>query len=840
MKVSLNTVKKYIDFELPQIDELVAKINAQLGGVEEVIDLHTKYKDAVIVKVVECEKHANADKLSVCKIDAGTGELIQVVCGANNVHADMWAVWLPPESTVPATYDDVEPFVLGARELRGEMSNGMLASARELAIGDDHDGIIDITTADVPQGKELVAGVQFAEVFGLDDTIIDIENKMFTHRPDLFGQLGVAREIAGIFGERFTSPEWYIDTPAFTSDVNNEMPLEIFNEAPDKAPRFMAVTVKDVSVAQSPLWLKCALVAMGGKPINTIVDATNYMMLLTAQPTHAYDYDKIRGGRLGVRMARGGETIPLLNGKTYELTTEDIVIADGEGAIGLAGIMGGGNSEVTAETNTIVLEVATFDMYTVRKSSMRHGLFTDALTRFNKGQSPLQNDRVLRELMKLIENVAGGAQASPVHDLMSENVERMNETRDIAPPQAIMPVFIRDRLGVNLPKHTMVELLGNVEFPLCQDCSWDPSDEADNNDELHVSAPFWRTDIHVPEDVVEELGRLYGYDRLPRELPLRSARPVAVNAKREMEQSVREILSRAGANEVLTYTFVHERVLEAAGQEMGNAYQLSNALSPDLQYYRLSLTPSLLDKTHGNSKAGHDEFALFEIGKSHDKKNGLDDEGLPIEEEKIAFVYTSKKAKAGAAFYSAKRFLSFLADQLGIQFAYEPLGSESTSPAVAAFEPKRSAIITDQKNGSYLGVVGEYKKTVQRNFKLPEYTAGFELDSEALLALVQAVSASYQPLSRYPGVERDISLRVDKNRAYAEVLASLEAAINSTGLQTSIVPLGIYQPEHTDTKNATFRLLLTSRERTLTSEEVNKIVAEMAAKLAVSIGAALV
>ena len=220
MKVSLNTIKQYIDFELPPVDELVKRINEQLGGVEEVIDLADKYKDAVIVKVIECEKHPNADKLSVCKIDIGdytpkskiqnldsTG-LVTVVCGAPNVHADMWAIWLPPGSTVPASYGDVQPFVLDEREIRGVHSNGMLAAADELAIGTDHAGIIELTDSDLPPfgtTKQLAAGQNFAEVFGLNDTIIDIENKMFTHRPDLFGQLGVAREIAGIYGEKFTS-----------------------------------------------------------------------------------------------------------------------------------------------------------------------------------------------------------------------------------------------------------------------------------------------------------------------------------------------------------------------------------------------------------------------------------------------------------------------------------------------------------------------------------------------------------------------------------------------------------------------------------------------------------
>lgn len=825
MKVSLHTIKQFIDFELPPVGELVARINAQLGGVEDVIDLADKYKDAKIVKVVSCEKHPNADKLSVCMVDAGSGELVQIVCGANNVHADMWAVWLPPDSTVPATYDDAEPFVLGSRELRGVISNGMLASARELAIGDDHDGIVDITEADVPGGKTLTPGGSFAEVFGLNDTIIDIENKMFTHRPDLFGQLGVAREIAGIFGKQFMSPDWYVGAPRVT-EIAEGLTLEVFNDAPEKAPRFMAVVIKDVEIRQSPLWLKCALIAMGGKPINTIVDATNYVMLLTAQPTHAYDYDKLRGQTVGVRMARDGESIPLLNGKTYHLTSDDIVIADGEGAIGLAGIMGGANSEVSAETRNIVLEVANFDMYTVRKSSMRHGVFTDALTRFNKGQSPLQNDTVLNFLVATIGTVSPGERATAVFDLGdfddcidADFIHKVNR-------HEITNTFINDRLGLRLSNEQIVQLLENVEFKI----------EVDEKG-LDIYEPFWRTDIDEPEDIVEEVGRLHGFDALPRELPQRSAKPVSMLPERLLARRVRQILAQAGANEILTYSFVHERIISSAGQSSSDAYQLSNALSPDLQYYRLSITPSLLDKVHPNIKAGYTEFSLFEIGKTHSKLAGFDDAGLPVESMVVASVYASKTAKEGAAFYRAKAQLAFLASQLAIDIAYEPISNDATSPVVASFEPKRSASIVDKATGRYLGVIGEYKKSVGRNFKLPDYTAGFELSLDALLHQVNQASQQYRPLSRYPSIERDISLKVSKQLRYDELYDALQHALHESTVITTVMPLGIYQSDDAATKNVTFRLTLTSYDTTLTSEQGNAIVDEVVSRLESSIGA---
>ncbi|MGB2860770.1 MAG: phenylalanine--tRNA ligase subunit beta, partial [Candidatus Saccharimonas aalborgensis] len=400
MKVSLNLIKQFTSINI-LVDELVATINNQLGGVEEVTELGVRYKNITIVKVVSCEKHPNADKLSVCKIDDGQSVrdvdrdvdgYVQVVCGAPNVHANMWAVWLPPHTTVPASYADAKPFVLEPREIRGVMSNGMLGAGDELAINSDHNGIIELREEDMPPhigARGLATGQDFAEAMGLDDTIIDIENKMFTHRPDCFGQLGVAREIAGITGQPFHSPEWYTTLPSFLSA--NSFELTVTNQALAQVPRFMAVGFSGIEVKPSPLWLQCELIRLGSKAINNIVDVTNYVMLLTAQPTHAYDYDKLRGHALGARMASSGEKVTLLNGKTYELSSDDIVIADQEGPVGLAGIMGGSNSEVSDMTTSIVLEVATFDMYTVRKSSMRHGVFSDALTRFNKGQSPQQN-----------------------------------------------------------------------------------------------------------------------------------------------------------------------------------------------------------------------------------------------------------------------------------------------------------------------------------------------------------------------------------------------------------------------------------------------------------------
>lgn len=822
MKVSLNIVRSLINFELPSVDELVLRVNQQLGGVEEVIDLGAKYSGARIVRIVECGKHPDADRLSVTKIDDGgavpdvprdDNGYVQVVCGAPNVHADMWAIWLPPGSTVPVSFDDTEPFVLGARPLRGVLSQGMLAAADELAIGTDHKGIIEITENDLPSGAELQAGARFAEIFGLDDFVLDIENKMFTHRPDCFGQLGVAREIAGIFGQQFTSPEWYKAQQQFSTAEG--LDLTVTNDAPELVSRFMAVAIKDIEVKPSPLWLQCQMVAMGGKPINNIVDATNYIMLMTAQPTHAYDYDKLRGHQLGARLARPGEKVSLLNGKEYELTADDIVITDGEGVIGLAGIMGGSNTEVSNDTKNIVLECATFDMYALRKTAMRHGVFTDALARFNKGQSPLQNAAVLKRLMSMVS----GVQASEVFDLkkFSDEFDDYFDGKYTPANIDIDSKFINERLGLKLNENEICDLLNNVEIK-----SHGPEEELDY---ICIQSPFWRTDLELPEDIVEEVGRLYSFDKLPRELPHRSIKPAPKNPRRELKNAIRQSLSRAGANEILTYSFVHERILKNAEQDVAQAYKLSNALSPDLQYYRLTVLPSLLDKVYTNIKSGHNEFALFEIGKGHLKSKGLNKEGLPIENNYIDLVYTSKKDKPGAPFYVTKKLINNLGKDLGVKFEFEKIVNQIDKQILAPFDIDRSSLIIID-NGDIVGLVGELKQSVIKNFKLPQYISAASIDIDILQKNISKnIGDSYHPLSKFPSTRRDISIEIDSAVSYKDVLNVVKNSLkNQDDEFISIRLVDIYRAKHSSFKTITLNISMTNYNRTLTATDASRII----------------
>lgn len=853
MKVSINSIhstnKRYGSAGDPApegVQALLRKIGAQLAGVEEVIPYGERFKGVIVARVVSVSDHPDADRLHVCMIDDGgqvqnverdTNGYVQVVCGAPNVRAGLSVAWLPPGSTVPSSFAS-EPFTLEARALRGILSNGMLASPRELTIGDNHDGIMELDTDAAP-------GTPFVVAYDLEqDMVIDMENKMFTHRPDCFGQLGVAREIEGIQQRPYKSPEWYRLDPVFPGVEAEELTLEVRNEIPALVPRFTAITMRDVVVKPSPVWLQIYLSELGIRPINNIVDYTNFFMLETGQPLHAYDYDKVKAqdadashATLVIRHPKADEQLTLLNGKNILPRSEAIMIATNDTLIGLGGVMGGGDTEVDEHTRNIIIECANFDMYSVRRTSMAHGIFTDAVSRFNKGQSPLQTPAVLAKIVDEIRRFADGKVASAVIDDVHVP-EAMRTRGSVHPPVHVTDEFINARLGLHLDAEEMAQLLRNVEFTV------DISDG-----ELTVTAPFWRTDIEIPEDVVEEVGRLFGYDHLPLELPRRDLTPTIRNSLFSLRHIVRSVLAAAGANEALTYSFVHQRLLDKVGQDAKQAFKLSNALSPDLQYYRLSVLPSLLEKVHANVKAGHDTFALFELGKAHNVLETQQD-GLPKEVSSLAFVFTAhdKVAAAnqkGAPYFQAKQYLTHVLHSFGAEkvIRFVPLVEADLydnpwlKQMAAPFEPARSAVL-QAADGLIWGVVGEFRRAVQTGFKLPAHTAGFEFDP---LLLFEGRHKPYRRLPRFPAIEQDICLKVPTHVAYADVYECADKTLDDiqpTNAIATLRPIDIYQrPDDPEHKQVTLRYSLASFERTLTDEEVAKLLDTVAGKAAEKLGA---
>jgi phenylalanyl-tRNA synthetase beta chain len=863
MKISIRNLKdsneRYHSAGNPAVDgtsDLVKRIGAQLGAVEEVIDNSHKYDGAIIVKIVSSVDHPNSDHLHICKIDDG-GKAeglerdaeghVQVVCGAPNAKEGITVVWLPPGATVPETYGTKEPFVLSSRPFRGEMSNGMLASARELGLGDSHDGILEISSHK-DEHIHPEPGTSFAEAYGLDgDVIIDMENKMFTHRPDCFGWLGIAREIEGIYHRPYKSPEWYTMNPQIPGIETDELTLEVRNEIPELVPRFVAITLRDVEIKSSPVWLQVELARAGIHSINNIVDYTNFFMMETGQPIHAYDYDKVKAlsgaghAILEIRKPRSDmimpEQITLLNGKTITPRAEAMMVATPQKLICIGGAMGGADTEIDGGTKNIIIEAANWDMYSMRRTSMTHGIFTDAVTRFTKGQSPLQNLAVTAKLVDEIRQFAGGKVASQLLDDNHLPAEVM-ESGTLHPPLTVSATFVNERLGLQLSAEEMQTLLTNVEF-----------DVQAEDGTLTVKAPFWRTDIEIPEDIVEEVGRLYGYDHLPLDLPKRTLLPPPTNPLLDLKTGIRSVLSAAGANEVLSYSFVHGNALDKVGQDSRQAFQLSNALSPELQYFRLSLTPSLLAMVHPNIKAGYDEFALFEMGLAHNTKE-YDEDELPREVNSLSFVFAANQKAAaahpGAPYYQARSYLTHLLAHLSAmnEIDFVPLGDVDLSAKpwlgqmCAPFESGRSAVLRG-KDGVEWGVVGEYRPGVQRSLKLPDCTAGFELDP--LLFLQTTHKNDYVPLPRFPKVEQDICLKVSADKTYATVFDFVWGQVGAACPENTLPSLGpvdIYQreddPEH---KQITLRLGLASYERTLTDQEVAGILDKIAAAAKTSLNA---
>lgn len=814
MKISKNWIEEFTSTGL--LDELVQKIGAQLGAVEEVIDIGKRYQGLRIVKVVSVAKHSDADKLSVCLIDDG-GEVkdvkrdddgyVQVVCGAPNVAQDMFAVWVPPGATVPNTLDAKEPLVVDSREIRGVVSHGMLASANELGIGDDHSGIVDLGSIKAP------AGSLFVDTYKLDDSIIDIENKMFTHRPDCFGVLGVAREVAGIYQQKFSSPEWYLEQPDFPATAET-LPLNVENNITDKVPRFMAVALELPKNSKSPIWLQVALSKLGFKPINLVVDIANYVMALTAQPLHAYDYDKVAslsGAKPTVRarLSTDKEQVTLLGNKTISLEAGSIVISTDKEVIGIAGVMGGKNTEVDESTTKIILEVATFDMYSIRKTSMKTGLFTDAVTRYTKGQSPHQCDRVLAYAVDMLINVANAKVAGPVIDIKGELKANNTITVDSE--------FINNRLGTSLGKDEVASLLTNVEFDVGQD-----------GDQLKITAPFWRTDISIKEDIVEEVGRLHGYDNLQIQLPTRPALATSRNKSLDLKAQIRELLASAGANEVLTYSFIKGDLLEVNNQWVENSYQLSNALSPDLQYYRQAIVPSLLSKVHANIKSGYQEFAIFEMGKIYDKtKLDASNNNLPTDQNRLGFVFAasdkiSEDSYSGAPFYQARYYLDYLLKGVGVDYQLEQV-SDQDKPVFSYFATANGRCAYIKIDNERVGIISEVAGPTRKKLKLPMFTAGFEIDLDKLSG---GRSNVYNKLSRFPHITQDITFIKPKNKNAGQVTAAitdqLNKIIDQTDESVDVQTIDFYQKNDGEV-HITLRVKAVSYSRTMLAKEVNDL-----------------
>lgn len=809
MKISLNWLRKYVDIDVSD-EDLIRTIGARLVEVEGVIDETHKYDNIYIVCVEKAERipdthltlcQVNVGNVDIPKVQKNEDGLVQVVCGAPNVREGMLAVWIAPGAVVPASVHEDALFVIGKRKMLGKYeSNGMLAGADELDFDDKHEKIAEIDPAVAQPGDTL------AEVFGLNDKILDIENKSLTHRPDCFGVIGFAREVAGILGKKFVEPDFLHEETVFPEGfltvgkdglASRDATLDVEITNAEICPRYTGAVLKVMDATAEDKYLsemQILIAKSGMMPVSRIVDVTNYLMLLTGQPLHAFDYDKFLkvGGKdtakILVREAQPGETLELLDDKTIECIPSDILITSNGVPVALAGAMGGKNTEIDENTKNILLEAATFSLYHLRKTQMAHGIFTEAITRFTKGVPMSGTFNVLAEAVKEMN-------AKPL------------ELRDKAcVPFAtnMVEVLVEDinrLLGTEYSKDLIIKTLENVGFMI-----------VDAGDSLQVTVPAWRTDIHIKEDIIEEVGRLLGYDNIVPTLPLHQT--AESNKMWGLKKRIRGMMRRLGANELLAYSFVAGRLLERAGQDPKNSYKIVNSISPELQYVRQSIVPSLLDKAYINQKIPFDKFALYEINKVYQKEWGMNDEEVPVEKMQMGMVLAERKG-IGTAYYKAKIYVANMLDELNITAKYVPMkdGDEAVN---RPFEPKRSAIVIAD-DGAVLGVVGEFKNSVRRSFKLAEYVAGFELNLDTVLQKI--------------GGKRDIYLGEVEKRdltakttgTYAELIDKINTILMQNSVKAIITPISIYQPEGAEEKNISVHLEFHQKIDDNIMEELEKL-----------------
>lgn len=803
MKVSLNAIKKYVDVDI-STEELVKLIGSRLVEIEGTVDLSEKYKGITIVKIVECEPIPETH-LSLCQIDNGK-EKVQVVCGAPNVKQGMLAAWLAPGCIVPATFGG-ENFKLDVRELRGYKSNGMLAALDELDLGTDHAGIIEINPDDAKPGDD------FAKVFDLNDVILDIENKSLTHRPDCFGIIGFAREVAGILGKKFVEPDFLTHEEVFpegfleendqngVSSKNCSIKIDIEN--PELCPRYSCAVVEINSddlkdkkyLTKGDIFL--AKADMHG--ISNIVDISNILMLETGQPLHTFDYDKFIavGGtsspEIGVRLAKEGEKLELLDGKTIECTVDDILITSNDVPVALAGAMGGANTEIDGNTKKVLIESASFSLYNLRKTQMHHGIFSEAITRFTKGVPAGNTFNVMAEAVKelggkateVCDNFIGWKKAEPIYVSVSD---------------------INSLLGTNYDAELIIKTLDNVGIS-CKKTS-----ESD----FEVLAPCWRTDLHIKEDIIEEVGRLLGYDNIAIDFPKRPFIGAEISPMLSLKTKIRNILSdKLNANEVLTYSFISEKLMNAVNQKIESSYKIVNSISPELQCFRQHIAPSLIDKVRENIKAGHENFVLYELNQVSGKDFGLDEDKSPITEDHLATL-------SFGDFYQIKNIVKKLADNLNINISIKEFEHQEGFPYL---EPLHSADVYIKNE--YIGSIGEVKQSILNRFKLNDKISITEINLAKLLGQ-EKLDTKKLKVNKFPFVYRDVTAKVNNDKNFADLHSAIENVLKQENLIYKIAPSSIYRPEeNSDFRNISFHIAFSNSEKTLQPNEISAIMEQI-------------
>ncbi|MFP4476347.1 MAG: phenylalanine--tRNA ligase subunit beta [Desulfatibacillaceae bacterium] len=786
MKVSLSWLTQYVDVDMPSGD--LGHMLTMAGlEVEAVEDRYAHLSTVVAGRIVDSTPHPEADKLSVCRVDAG-GREYAVVCGAPNAAPGLVAPLALPGTELP---DGTE---VGEARIRGVLSSGMLCSEAELALGPDAGRLLELD-ADTPVGKNL------ADALGLSDTVFEIG--LTPNRPDCLSVVGVAREVAAITGKPLRTPEMTL--PEGVGDAASETSVTI--EAPEHCPRYVARLVKGVKIGPSPKWLADRLLSVGMRPINNIVDITNFVMMELNQPLHAFDFNRLEEHRIVVRTADEGERFTTLDSQERVLTADTLMICDGGRPVAVAGVMGGENSEIVDTTEDVLIESAWFNPASIRRTARRMGLSTDASHRFERGTDPEGCVRAADRAAQLMVEVAGGSLVRGVVDAYPRPWE---------PPVVELSV---DRCNMLLGnRFSRREIEGYLEAVGIRI-------EPGGGDTVTARPPSHRVDIFRPEDLVEEVARLWGYDNIPVTSPVMAMDAAEPDPRRLMRDRLRTVMVGLGFYEAVNYSFTHgtspDRLNVPEGDRVRARLPLRNPLSEDQSVMRTSMIPGMLISMARNLNQNVRDLRLFEVGKVFFADTG---ESLPEEVEKLALLVCGTRygttwahKEAPVDFYDIKGVCEGLFSALRIGYVRwrRPEGGEA-----AWLRPGYGAVI--EAGGYVLGSAGQVDPEVLKAYevKTPAFVA--ELDVAGLLTLLPD-TVTYEPLPRFPATSRDVTLILDKAVDAQSVLDTVTG--RNEDLVESVAVIDVYEgkPIPEGRKSLTVRVTYRSPERTLTDDEVNPL-----------------
>ncbi|MGS2650581.1 phenylalanine--tRNA ligase subunit beta [Staphylococcus aureus] len=792
MLISNEWLKEYVTID-DSVSNLAERITRTGIEVDDLIDYTKDIKNLVVGFVKSKEKHPDADKLNVCQVDIGEDEPVQIVCGAPNVDAGKYVIVAKVGGRLPGGIK------IKRAKLRGERSEGMICSLQEIGISSNYvpktfeSGIYVFSEAQVP-------GTDALQALYLDDQVMEFD--LTPNRADALSMIGTAYEVAALYNTKMTKPD--TTSNELELSANNELTVTIENE--DKVPYYSARVVHDVTIEPSPIWMQARLIKAGIRPINNVVDISNYVLLEYGQPLHMFDQDAIGSQQIVVRQANEGEKMTTLDGTERELLTSDIVITNGQTPIALAGVMGGDFSEVKEQTSNIVIEGAIFDPVSIRHTSRRLNLRSESSSRFEKGIATEFVDEAVDRACYLLQTYANG---KVLKDRVSSG-----ELGAFITPIDITADKINRTIGFDLSQNDIVTIFNQLGF-----------DTEINDDVITVQVPSRRKDITIKEDLIEEVARIYGYDDIPSTLPVfEKVTSGQLTDRQYKTRMVKEVLEGAGLDQAITYSLVSKEDATAFSMQQRQTIDLLMPMSEAHASLRQSLLPHLIEAASYNVARKNKDVKLFEIGNVF-FANGEGE--LPDQVEYLSGILTGdyvvnqwQGKKETVDFYLAKGVVDRVSEKLNLEFSYRRADIDGLHPG------RTAEILLENK---IVGFIGELHPTLAADNDLKR-TYVFELNFDALMS-VSVGYINYQPIPRFPGMSRDIALEVDQNIPAADLLSTIHA--HGGNILKDTLVFDVYQGEHLEKgkKSIAIRLNYLDTEETLTDERVSKVQAEIEAAL---------